>query len=164
MEVVKSGTGKAGQYKGLEIGGKTGTAHIATRRGYSREYHSSFYGFANDNSGHKYTIGVLVIKAKKYHKYFASQSAVPTFRKITNALVELNYLLPELPPEEMAKEQEEEAEKERKEAQKEARAAARRAKEEARRAQQASKPKPTRPKPTPKPAPPQELFNDLDMF
>ena len=60
-----------------------------------REYHSSFYGFANDNEGHKYTIGVLVIRAKKYLKYFASQSAVPTFRRIVDTLVELDYLKPE---------------------------------------------------------------------
>ena len=95
LEVVKRGTGVKAQYPGLEIGGKTGTAHIAKHGHYVREYHSSFYGFANDKEGHKYTIGVLVIKAKKYHKYFASQSAVPTFRRIVDTLVELDYLEPE---------------------------------------------------------------------
>ena len=95
LEVVKRGTGVKAQYPGLEIGGKTGTAHIAKHGRYVREYHSSFYGFANDKKGHKYTIGVLVIKAKKYHKYFASQSAVPTFRRIVDTLVELDYLEPE---------------------------------------------------------------------
>ena len=96
LEVVKRGTGVKAQYKGLNIGGKTGTAHIAEHGRYVRKYHSSFYGFANDDFGHKYTIGVLVIKAKKYHKYFASQSAVPTFRKAVNILVEQNYLKPNL--------------------------------------------------------------------
>ena len=95
LEVVKRGTGVAAQYPGLEIGGKTGTAHIAKRGRYVREYHSSFYGFANDNEGHKYTIGVLVIRAKKRFKYYASQSAVPTFRRIVDILVELDYLTPE---------------------------------------------------------------------
>ncbi|AKF26042.1 cell division protein FtsI [Sulfurovum lithotrophicum] len=95
LEVVKRGTGVKAQYPGLEIGGKTGTAHIAKGGRYVREYHSSFYGFANDKEGHKYTIGVLVIRAKKYHKYFASQSAVPTFRRIVDILVELDYLKPE---------------------------------------------------------------------
>jgi cell division protein FtsI (penicillin-binding protein 3) len=95
LEVVKRGTGVAAQYPGLEIGGKTGTAHIAKNGRYVREYHSSFYGFANDKEGHKYTIGVLVIRAKKRYKYFASQSAVPTFRRITDILVELDYLKPE---------------------------------------------------------------------
>jgi len=94
LEVVKRGTGVKAQYPGLEIGGKTGTAHIVKNGHYVREYHSSFYGFANDKEGHKYTIGVLVIKAK-YHKYFASQSAVPTFRRVVDTLVELDYLKPE---------------------------------------------------------------------
>jgi len=95
LEVVKRGTGKKAQYPGLEVGGKTGTAHIAKHGRYVREYHSSFYGFANDNKGHKYTIGVLVIRAKKYRHYFASKSAVPTFRRTLDILVELDYLKPE---------------------------------------------------------------------
>jgi cell division protein FtsI (penicillin-binding protein 3) len=95
LEVVKRGTGVKAQYPGLEIGGKTGTAHIAKHGHYVREYHSSFYGFANDKKGHKYTIGILVIRAKKYHKYFASQSAVPTFRRTVDILTELDYLEPE---------------------------------------------------------------------
>ena len=164
LEVVKRGTGKAAQYKGLEVGGKTGTAHIASSRGYSREYHSSFYGFVNDSSGHKYTIGVLVIKARKYRTYFASKSAVPTFRKITGALVELNYLLPELSEDELAEEQEKETARQQKEAAREARAEAARAKREAARKKH-EKTQTKREKPRPKPAAPrQELFNDLDMF
>jgi len=92
----KKGTGRKARYPGLEIGGKTGTAHTVKNGHYVREYHSSFYGFANDNYGHKYTIGVLVIKAKKWHKYFASQSAVPTFRNIVQILVEQGYLKPDI--------------------------------------------------------------------
>ncbi len=95
LEVVKRGTGVKAQYPGLEIGGKTGTAHIAKNGRYVREYHSSFYGFANDKKGNKYTIGALVIRAKKYRKYFASQSAVPTFKRVVHTLVELDYLQPE---------------------------------------------------------------------
>jgi len=98
----KKGTGRKARYEGLEIGGKTGTAHTVKNGHYVREYHSSFYGFANDKEGHKYTIGVLVIKAKKWHKYFASQSAVPTFRNIVQILVEEGYLKPDV----VAKEQE----------------------------------------------------------
>jgi cell division protein FtsI (penicillin-binding protein 3) len=105
LEVVKNGTGKKANYPGLEIGGKTGTAHIAKHGRYVREYHSSFYGFANDQHGNKYTIGVLVIKAKKYRKYFASQSAVPTFKNIVKILVEQGKLKPD--PEVLAKMQEE---------------------------------------------------------
>jgi len=96
VRVVKEGTGVKAQFLGLEIGGKTGTAHIAQKGRYLREYHSSFYGFANDKEGNRYTIGVLVIKAKKYRTYFASMSAVPTFRNIVEILVDQNYLKPDL--------------------------------------------------------------------
>jgi len=101
-EVVQEGTGKATRYPGLEIGGKTGTAHMAVRGRYVKRYNSSFFGFANDDKGHRYEIGVLVIEASKYHKYFASQSAVPTFKKIVDNLVELEYLKPNLTPEQQA--------------------------------------------------------------
>lgn len=96
VEVVNRGTGVKAQYPGLEIGGKTGTAHIAKNGRYVREYHSSFYGFANDAKGNKYTIGVLVIRAKKYLKYFASLSAVPTFKNMVGILVDQEYLKPEI--------------------------------------------------------------------
>ncbi|WP_457602910.1 peptidoglycan D,D-transpeptidase FtsI family protein [Nitratifractor sp.] len=98
-KVVREGTGVAAQYPGLEIGGKTGTAHIAAHGHYVKRYNSSFFGFADDDRGHRYEIGVLVIEASKYHKYFASQSAVPTFRRIVDNLVELGYLHPNLSPE-----------------------------------------------------------------
>ena len=95
QEVVKRGTGVKAQYEGLEVGGKTGTAHIAKNGHYVREFHSSFYGFVNDKKGHNYTIGVLVIRAKARYKYFAAESAVPTFRRAVDILVELDYLEPE---------------------------------------------------------------------
>ncbi|MCB4779626.1 MAG: penicillin-binding protein 2 [Sulfurovum sp.] len=94
-EVVKRGTGLKTQYLGLEIGGKTGTSHIAKHGHYTHEYHSSFYGFANDKKGHKYTIGILVIRAKGRYKYFASQSAVPTFKNVVRILVDQGYLKPD---------------------------------------------------------------------
>ncbi len=93
-QVVNSGTGKRAAYPGLEIGGKTGTAQIAQGGSYLHEYHSSFFGFANDDRGHRYTIGVLVIRPQ-YESHFASQSAVPTFRNIVDILVKQGYLIPE---------------------------------------------------------------------
>ncbi len=101
-KVVREGTGVAARYPGLEIGGKTGTAHIAEHGHYVRRYNSSFFGFADDDKGHRYEIGVLVIEASKYHKYFASQSAVPTFRGIVDDLVDLGWLQPNLTPEQRA--------------------------------------------------------------
>jgi len=94
IEDVERGLGINAKFYGLEIGGKTGTAHIAKNGHYIREYHSSFYGFANDAEGHKYTIGVLVIRAKAKYAYFASQSAVPVFGKIVDVLVNNNFLEP----------------------------------------------------------------------
>ncbi|CAA6815678.1 MAG: Cell division protein FtsI [Peptidoglycan synthetase] (EC [uncultured Sulfurovum sp.] len=88
---VNRGTGTSAQYDGLEIGGKTGTAHITENKRYVEKYHSSFMGFANDKEGHKYTIGVFVIKPKKV--YFASQTAAPTFQKIIAKMVEEKYLV-----------------------------------------------------------------------
>ena len=88
-KVVKKGTATLTDIEGLEIGGKTGTAHIARGGRYVRAYNSSFFGFAND-AKHRYTIGVTVIEPKE--KYFASQTAVPVFRDIVMELVNEGYL------------------------------------------------------------------------
>jgi len=96
IEVVKRGTGKKAQITGLTIGGKTGTAHIAKNARYSNDYHSSFYGFVEDKSGHSYTIGVLVIEAKAPKAYFASRSAVPVFKNIVKKMLRLKLLQPAL--------------------------------------------------------------------
>jgi len=90
QDTVNRGTGTSAQYDGLTVGGKTGTAHISEKGHYVEKYHSSFYGFANDKLGHKFTIGVFVIKPKKV--YFASQTAAPTFQKIVGMLVKHHYL------------------------------------------------------------------------
>ncbi|NPA61184.1 MAG: penicillin-binding protein 2, partial [Epsilonproteobacteria bacterium] len=94
IDVVKDGTAKLARYHGLEIGGKTGTAHVAENGRYIDKYHSSFFGFANDADGHRYTIGVLVIKPSRY--YFASQTAVPTFRRVVDKMVNFNLLRPKV--------------------------------------------------------------------
>ena len=91
LGAVNRGTGSAAQYDGLSIGGKTGTAHIAYRGHYIEEYHSSFYGFANDKMGNKYTIGVFTIKPQKV--YFASRTSAPVFQQIVGSMVKHNYLV-----------------------------------------------------------------------
>jgi len=90
VRTVKEGTGRSANIIGLEIGGKTGTAHIAKNGGYENKYHSSFFGFANDKA-RKYTIGVTVIDPEG-RKYFASKTAVPIFKSIVNILVDEKYL------------------------------------------------------------------------
>ncbi len=95
-EVVERGTGRFAKYPGLEIGGKTGTAHIVENGQYRRSFHSSFYGFANDAKGHKYTIGIFVIKPTTKRKlYFAAQSAVPTFKNVIQIMTNTDYLKPD---------------------------------------------------------------------
>jgi len=95
IKTVEEGTGKITITPGLEIGGKTGTAHIAKGGRYVNQYNTSFLGFANDDRGHRYTIGVTVIKPKKYH--FASLTAAAVNKKIVDMLVREGYLVPAEP-------------------------------------------------------------------
>lgn len=94
IQTVERGTGRKGQVEGLQIGGKTGTARIASGGGYSNLYNSSFFGFANDKSS-SFTIGVLVREPKK-GSYYAAQNALPTFRKTVEILVNNGYLHPSI--------------------------------------------------------------------
>ena len=88
-KTVLKGTAKKAFVDGVFTAGKTGTAHIAKNGVYEHIYHSSFFGFANDKR-HKYTIGVLVINPKT--KYFASQTAVPIFKKSVEVLIDRKWL------------------------------------------------------------------------
>jgi len=92
---VKYGTGRLAFTKGLEVGGKTGTAMIADKGKYVKRYHTTFIGFANDKFGDRYTIAVLVIEPK-YEAHFASQSAVPIFKAVVDAMVEREMLKPDI--------------------------------------------------------------------
>jgi len=88
-KVVNKGTGIGAHIEGLEIGGKTGTAHIAKNGAYVKEYISSFFGYAND-ANKKFTIGITVFEPKKNH--FAAQSAVPIFKEMIDVMLEQNIL------------------------------------------------------------------------
>ncbi|NQY22756.1 MAG: penicillin-binding protein 2 [Campylobacteraceae bacterium] len=97
INTVQKGTGRGTAIKGLEIGGKTGTAQLARRGKYLKRYISSFFGFANDSTM-KYTIGVTVVEpistGKYWYYHYASQSAVPLYKEVIQTLVKLNYLSP----------------------------------------------------------------------
>ena len=95
IKTVEIGTGKRAKVEGLEIGGKTGTAHIATTGGYANTYNGSFFGFVNDSQGNSYTIGVLAREPKKPYYYFGAQSALPTFRAAVELMVEEGFLKPD---------------------------------------------------------------------
>jgi len=93
IKTVNKGTGKKAITPGLEIGGKTGTAHIVEKGQYVRKYNTAFMGFANDKK-HHYTMGVIVIQPKK--SQFASQTAVPVFKKAVDIMIEEGYLEPDI--------------------------------------------------------------------
>jgi len=91
IKTVQQGTGVGTITPGLEVGGKTGTAHIAEKGRYVQKYNTSFFGFANDEKSN-YTIGVTVVQPKKNH--FASLTAVPVYKQVIDLLVEFDYLSP----------------------------------------------------------------------
>jgi cell division protein FtsI (penicillin-binding protein 3) len=99
IKTVEEGTGKSALTKGIEVGGKTGTANIVTKGQYTKTFTSSFFGFANDKNN-KYTIGVTVhnVKATSQNKYqyYASNSAVPVFKSIIDLLIKQKYLTPNI--------------------------------------------------------------------
>lgn len=93
IKTVNEGTGIKAKTEGLEVGGKTGTAHIVEGGRYVSEYHTAFMGFANDTTS-RYTIGVIVIRPKK--SQFAAQTAVPVYKKMIDILIEEEYLKPNI--------------------------------------------------------------------
>ena len=93
VKTVTQGTGKKAITKGLEIGGKTGTAHIVEKGKYVKKYNTAFLGFANDKK-HKYTMGVVVVQPKK--SQFAAQTSVPVFKKAVEIMIDEGYLEPNI--------------------------------------------------------------------
>lgn len=91
VKTVVKGTGQKAITPGLVIGGKTGTAHLVEKGRYVHKYNTSFLGFANDDK-HRYTIGVVVRQPQKNH--FASQTAVPVFKKTVDILIQEGFLTP----------------------------------------------------------------------
>ncbi|EKD8580135.1 penicillin-binding protein 2 [Campylobacter coli] len=94
IDVIEKGTGKKAITQGIIVGGKTGTARIAERQGYtSNRYNASFFGFANDTK-HNYTIGVLARNPTKPYSYYAAQSALPMFKDVVDILINEDFLTP----------------------------------------------------------------------
>jgi cell division protein FtsI (penicillin-binding protein 3) len=91
IKTVNQGTGVKTRTEGVQIGGKTGTAHIAQHGRYVNKYNTSFIGFINDESK-KYTLGVSVIQPTANH--FASLTSVPVFKAIVDVLIDEGYVTP----------------------------------------------------------------------
>ncbi|MDD5359160.1 MAG: penicillin-binding protein 2 [Sulfurovaceae bacterium] len=96
IKTVEDGTGAQAKTAGIIVGGKTGTAKMISSGQYTQNsFRTSFIGFANDDKGHKYTIGVLVINPNRpFPYYYASATAVPVTKKIIDMLIILDYLKP----------------------------------------------------------------------
>ena len=80
------------KYPSLELGGKKSTALIFKNGQHEKEYHSSFYGFANDGKGNKYTIGILVIRPKDVMGRAGSMSASLVFEDVVEVMMEEKYI------------------------------------------------------------------------
>jgi cell division protein FtsI (penicillin-binding protein 3) len=93
IKTVQKGTAVKAITPGVEVGGKTGTAHKVEKGVYIDKYNTAFLGFANDKTT-KYTIGVVVVEPKK--SQFASQTAVPVFKKAIDIMIENDYLKPNI--------------------------------------------------------------------
>ena len=89
IKTVNEGTGKGAITKGLEVGGKTGTAHKVEKGRYIKKYNTAFVGFVNGKHNN-YTMGVVVIEPKK--SQFASKTAVAVYKKAIDIMLEEGYL------------------------------------------------------------------------
>jgi cell division protein FtsI (penicillin-binding protein 3) len=92
--VVSRGTGKKAEISGIEIAGKTGTAHKIKMGRYAGSYVSSFGGFfpAQDP---QLTMFVMIDEPAGLH--FGGDVAAPVFKDIAEKIMLLFGLFPELP-------------------------------------------------------------------
>ncbi len=93
IKTVNKGTGVKAKTPGLVIGGKTGTAHMVEKGKYINKYNTAFMGFVNDKT-HNYTVGVVIREPKK--SQFASQTAVPVFKRAIDIMIEEDFLQPDI--------------------------------------------------------------------
>ena len=85
--VVDSGTGKLAQVPGYKVGGKSGTANIATPTGYLEAYNSSFVGVAPLNDPR---LTVLVVVNNPKGGILGGAVAAPVVQEILSK--SLNYM------------------------------------------------------------------------
>lgn len=92
--VVSRGTGKKAEIAGLEIAGKTGTAHKVEAGKYGGSYVSSFGGFF---PAHDPQVTVFVIIDKPQGLYYGGDVAAPLFKAIAEKIMLYLKLFPDLP-------------------------------------------------------------------
>jgi cell division protein FtsI (penicillin-binding protein 3) len=80
--VVKDGTGKSAMVPGYRVAGKTGTALMAGKKGYSeKKYMSSFVGIA-PVSNPKIIVAVFINEPNMHKGYYGAAVAAPLFSKV----------------------------------------------------------------------------------
>jgi cell division protein FtsI (penicillin-binding protein 3) len=93
--VVSEGTGVPAQVPGFRVAGKTGTARIAGKTGYTeRRYISSFVGIA-PVSNPKLVVAV-VINEPSLSSYYANQVAAPLFSKVMGSALRMLDIQPDV--------------------------------------------------------------------
>jgi len=95
--VVLTGTGRGAGVKGYRVAGKTGTAQIPVRGGYSRNgYLPSFVGFAPVENPEM--VGVVAIAEPQGWEYHGGQVAAPVFGAIARQVLLYLGIRPERQP------------------------------------------------------------------
>lgn len=93
---VSRGTGKKAGIRGLEIAGKTGTAHKVKRGKYAQSYVSSFGGFF---PAHDPQVTVFVMIDEPQGLHFGGDVAAPVFKAIAGKIMLYLQLFPDMPAE-----------------------------------------------------------------
>lgn len=88
-KTVDIGTGKAARVEGVALGGKTGTAQIASRGAYAKgQYVSSFVGFWPYEKP-EYVL-LIVLGEPKGGRYYGGEIAAPIFKAIVEDVVKIS--------------------------------------------------------------------------
>ncbi|MBD3311278.1 MAG: hypothetical protein GF349_02120 [Candidatus Magasanikbacteria bacterium] len=90
VSVIDNGQSQNAQVDGYYVAGKTGTAQIAGKGGYTDETNHSFVGFAPVDD----PAFVIVIKIEKPKRKYASYTTTPVFRDIAEFLLKYYQVSP----------------------------------------------------------------------
>ena len=91
--IVSEGTGSKASITRYRIAGKTGTARVATRKGYSKNYISSFAGFA-PISNPRFAM-VAVVREPKKKSYYGGAVSGPIFQDVMTRALQLYNVPPD---------------------------------------------------------------------
>lgn len=84
VSVVDSGHAGGAGVKGYYVAGKTGTAQIAGRGGYTEDTNHSFVGFGPVDD----PVFAMIVKFEKPERRFSASTAAPTFGKIASFVLQ----------------------------------------------------------------------------